>query len=72
MGVHKNIGIEQDFFPKQSDSVGKETKVCFRFDTSLSIKGTIVRDDAEEPFQTIIKLLDGRFVLATECMYSFV
>jgi hypothetical protein len=32
--------------------------------------GTIIRDDMEEPFRTIISLDDGRVILATECMHS--
>ncbi len=34
--------------------------------------GVIVRDDKEEPGEKIIKLDDGRYVLATECQYSIV
>jgi hypothetical protein len=32
--------------------------------------GTIVRDDNEPPWRTIIRLDDGRVVLASECQYS--
>lgn len=34
--------------------------------------GYIVRDDREEPFETIIKLDNGRYVRGAECQYSFV
>lgn len=68
MGVVKNVGF--DHFPKQGAWLGKRTRVCFRYDTSNTIGGTIVRDDTEEPFVTIIHLDDGRLVLATECQHS--
>jgi hypothetical protein len=45
--------------------------VCFNFDTSCTVRGTVVRDDAEEPGRMIIQLENGWFVLATECQYSF-
>lgn len=68
MGVEHNVGI--DHFPKQGSWQGLRTKVCFRYDTSRIIMGTVVRDDAEAPWKTIIRLDDGRFVLSTECMHS--
>jgi len=68
MECHINIGINT--FPKQGDYLGKNAKVCFNYDTSKIIKGTIVRDDSEDPFLCIIKLEDGRYVLASECQYS--
>lgn len=67
MGIRKNIGY--DTFPKQGN-VGKRVRVCFNYDTSRIIRRTIVRDDAEEPWELIIKLDDGRYVRAVECMYS--
>jgi hypothetical protein len=68
MGVHANIGFLR--FPKQGDWVGKRVTVLFDFDTSMSIEGTIVRDDREEPGRCIIHCDDGRFVLTTECQHS--
>ncbi len=68
MGAVKNITFDK--FPKQGTYAGRETEVCFHYDTSRRLKGVIVRDDVEEPFLTIIKLEDGRHVLATECQYS--
>ena len=68
MGVHVNIG--KDKFPKQSDWVGKRTEVCFNYNSKDTIMGTFVRDDEEEPNLTIIKLDDGRYMLATECQHS--
>ena len=73
MGVNKKIGIDK--FPKQAEKscfggVGTRISVCFNYDTSKTLKGVTVRDDREEPFRTIIRLEDGRYVLATECQYS--
>lgn len=44
--------------------------MCFNYDASRSVMGTIVRDDHEAPWVTIIALDTGRVVLATECMHS--
>ena len=68
MGIVSNVDFAQ--MPKQGSWLGKRTQVCFRYDTSKVVMGTIVRDDTEEPFRTIISLDDGRVVLATECMHS--
>lgn len=68
MGVCNTIGIEA--FPKQGSFQGKAVSVCFHYDTSRRVHGKVVRDDIEEPFITIIKLTDGRYVLASECQYS--
>lgn len=68
MGVVANITIDK--FPEQGAWLGKSCDVCFHYDSSRTIRGEIVRDDAEEPGLTIIKLSDGRYVLATECMYT--
>ena len=62
--------IDASKFPKQGRDLNKTVKVCFNYDLSRQLSGVVVRDDAEEPFQTIIKLDDGRYVLTTECMYS--
>ena len=67
MGIVDNISMNK--FPKQGSWLGKRAKVIFRYDDPI-IMGTIVRDDSEEPWRTIISLDDGRVVLATECMYS--
>lgn len=69
MGVERNISFDK--FPRQSDYVGQKTDVCFHYDTSKTIPAVIVRDDLEKPFLTIFKLGNGRYVLATECQYSF-
>ena len=46
--------------------------VCYHFDASKCHYGTIVRDDLEEPFETIIKLDNGRYLRAVECQYSYI
>ena len=34
--------------------------------------GTVIRDDREEPFETLIRLDDGRVLRGVECQYSHV
>lgn len=68
MGIVGNIGAVK--WPKQGEYLNRRARVCFGYDTSAYVMGTIVRDDNEAPWRTIIKLDDGRFVLATECQYS--
>lgn len=68
MGVVKNVSATK--WPKQGAWFGKRTRVCFNYDTAHSVMGTIVRDDYEDPWVTIISLDDGRVVLATECQHS--
>ena len=68
MGSIDNISFDR--FPKQGKGLGLRVKVCFHYDTSQTIMGTIVRDDAAEPGRLIIQLDDGRYVLATECQYA--
>lgn len=68
MGVHKNIGYDK--FPKQGRYMGRKVAVCFNYEVSKVLIGTIVRDDIEDPGRTIIALEDGRYVEAVECQYS--
>lgn len=74
MGCVENITFEK--FPKQADEnykyphLGKRVEVCYHYDTSKTHYGTIVREDIEEPFETIIKLDNGRYLRAVECQYS--
>lgn len=68
MGVVQNISATS--FPKQGEWLGRRTRVCFHYDTAQQLMGTIVRDDSESPYLTIISLDNGRVVLATECMHS--
>lgn len=68
MGCVKTIDTYS--FPKQSEFVNRRCSVCFHYDTSSQLQGTIIRDDREEPFETLIKLDDGRIVRGVECQYS--
>lgn len=68
MGCHPNIGLNK--FPTQSEWLNLRTKVCFNYSSDEETMGTIIRDDDEEPFTTLIKLDDGRIVDAKECQYS--
>ena len=68
MGVVETIGI--DSFPLQSELIGSNVRVCFRYNTTDTIIGQIVRDDREPPWETLIYLEDGRIVRAVECQYS--
>lgn len=68
MGCVANITMSK--WPKQGPWLGKRTRVCFHYDTSQEVLGTIVRDDYEEPWVTIISLDNGKVVLATECQHS--
>lgn len=68
MGSVSNISI--DLWPKQGSWFSHRVKVCFHYDTARTLNGVIVRDDNEDPWVTIIKLDDGRFILASECQYS--
>lgn len=67
MGVEK--GITATDFPRQGEFLNRRTEVCFHYDASTTLGGVFVRDDAEAPHVSIIRLDDGRHVLATECMY---
>ena len=78
MGCIDTITYEK--FPKQKDEnykypqfkVGSRVKVCYHYDTLKYHYGTIVRDDLEEPFETIIKLDNGRYLRAVECQLSYI
>lgn len=62
--------ILYDRFPRQGTMKDERVTVCFAYDTTRKIKGTVLRDDREPPYETIIRLDDGRVVRACECMYS--
>lgn len=68
MGTHPAIDVDR--FPRQGSYLGREVLVCFQYNARRTLRGTIVRDDAEPPWQTIIRLEDGRYVLAEECHYT--
>ena len=71
--------ITYDNFPKQKDkdykypkyAVGARVKVCYQYDTAKTHLGTIVRDDIEPPFETIIKLDNGRYLRGCECQFMY-
>lgn len=71
MGVHTNINPPAGKFPKQSDNVNRRVEVCFHYDTTRTVLGTIVRDDMEAPGEMLIAIDDGPVVRSVECMYSF-
>lgn len=62
--------IDSVRFPVQGAWMGKRVRVCFNYDTSKVLLGCVVRDDAEAPGRMIIKLDDGRHVLADECQFQ--
>lgn len=71
MGCVKTINYNN--FPKQKDKcIGKRVEVCYYYDTGKTHFGTIVRDDIEEPFETIIKLDNGRYLRGVECQYTLI
>ncbi len=56
-------------FPKQGSYLNKRVKVFFHDDSFHQLEGTVVRNDADEPFLLIFKLDNGQYVLSTECQY---
>ncbi len=68
MGIAPNVAYGK--FPRQGNMLHRRVLVCFNYDTAHPIGGTVVRDDCEEPYRTIIRLDDGRFVLGSECQYG--
>lgn len=66
-----SINIEESL-EKTENNVGKKVEVCFNYNKKIVGIGTIVRDDTESPFVTIIKLTDGRYVLDFECQYRII
>jgi hypothetical protein len=70
MGVHKNITFTK--FPAQSNDLGRRVRVCYHYEVEKAHEGVIVRDDVEDPGIMLIRLDNGRHVLAAECQYQFV
>jgi hypothetical protein len=68
MGFHPSITTTD--FPTQGPYAWARVRVCFHYDTSQSIKGTMVRNDYAAPWVDIIQLDDGRYVLTTECQWQ--
>lgn len=67
MGSVKNITPNR--FPKQGVFLGASVEVCFNYDTSCTVCGTVIRDDAEEPGEMIIHLENGWVVRSVECQW---
>jgi hypothetical protein len=61
--------IRHDRYPRQTGWVGQRVAVCFFYNTEHTILGKVVRDDDEDPYETVIRLDDGRFVRGTECQF---
>ena len=65
--------INTEAYPKQyAENIGSRVKIEFNGDRD-QYYGTVIRDDAVEPFHTIIMLDDGRVIIASQagCCYSF-
>ncbi len=58
-----------DTFPAQGPFLGQRVIVCFDYDTSRTLSGEVVREDAEFPGLMLIQLDDGRVIRSTECQY---
>lgn len=70
MGCVENVNPPAGRFPKQGDWVNGRVEVCFHYDLSKKVTGTVVRDDREAPGVCLIALDDGPVVLATECQHT--
>ncbi|WP_110953023.1 hypothetical protein [Anaerosinus massiliensis] len=57
---------------QKESNIGKKVEVCFNYDRTIVTAGTIVQDDTEPPFVTRIKLMDGRYILDSECQYRII
>lgn len=67
MGIG-NVDVTK--YPKQGE-LRQRVKVVFNYDRSVIATGIIVRNDVEEPYRVIIELTDGRYILDSECQYSY-
>ena len=67
MGVKKNIDFET--YPVQGNNLHKRVSVCYKYDTKNRHIGTCIRDDIQEPFETIFFLDNGRVIKASECQW---
>lgn len=52
MGVVRNITFTK--MPKQTGRLNSAVSICYHYNPECSHEGFIVRDDAEEPYVTII------------------
>lgn len=67
MGYRKTINARR--YPKQGSYLGRAAEVCFDYDTSATMQGKVIRDDAEEPGLMLIQLENGWVVKSTECQW---
>jgi hypothetical protein len=67
MGLENTINADR--YPKQGSYLGRSVEVCFEYDTSCTVKGKVIRDDAEAPGLMIIQLENGWVVRSTECQW---
>lgn len=78
MGVVATIDAEH--FPTQSGLVGERVELCFHYDTSQKFIGTVLRDDTQEPGETLIQILNagefgvlaGKIVRSVECAWRVI
>lgn len=59
--------LSADKFPKQGNYFRKQVDVFFDVGAAESIRGVVVRNDVEPPHVTVIRLINGRHVLGSEC-----
>jgi len=66
--------ITHDTFPKQGNRLGERVSICFHYDTSHAVSATVIRDDMEEPFDTIFVVTQGphigKIIRSSECQYQ--
>ena len=64
--------VAHNHWPAQSNDLFTRVRVAFRSDPTQEYDGLVIRDDMEPPHRTIIQLDDGRVVLGSECVLTFV
>ena len=57
-------------YPKQGSWLNKSAEVCFWYDMDNTVDAVCVRDDMEQPFRSVFRLKNGRYVLGVECQHS--
>ena len=62
--------IDHHRFPEQGKLLGMPVKVTFHNNIQEIADGEVVRNDVEDPYRTIIKMADGRYVMANECQFT--
>ena len=69
-GLPMSSNVDFYNYPKQGEFCGMRVRVCFGFESEKLIEGFCLRNDAEQPFMTLIRLSDGRIVTGDECHYE--